>query len=280
MVFTPRGQGLQSRVGRYPDDGFAGLIREIRSSSDAIYPINASSQVYTVDFGTVAANTDYVLTVGNYTLTIASGATPATQAEILAAIQADSYIGSLFTAAAGAGTIITLTHLQPGAMETVTITGGAAAATVVNPTNQAILPLGRWVELSGTANLGDTGLPGVQLAAATTGQPFGVAGISTHAYPRYVDSATGVEVPGFLPGKPLTVLRYGAIWMGFESAVGAGSAVYRRATADGALDKIGYSASAAGTGLVLVEGARVTQASVLTVDGEHIAPVDLSVLGA
>lgn len=278
MVFTPRGQGLQSRVGRYPDDGFAGLIRQITNSVDAIYPIGSSSQVYTVNFGTVATNTDYTLTVNNYSLVIPSGGTAATQAEILAVIQGDSYVGSLFTASTGAGTIIILTHRQPGATETVTIAGGAAAATVANPTAQSILPLGRWVDLASAANLSDLGLPGIKLSVAASGQPFGIAGISTHAYPRYMDPATGEEVAGFVPGKPLTVLRSGSIWLGFESAVGAGAAVYRRATANGALTKIGYSAPAAGTGLVLVAGAQTTQASVLTSDGEHIAPVELSIL--
>lgn len=278
MVYSsaPFGQGFQTRVNRYPDAGFPGLIREVRSSVNAIYPVSAGFQLAAVTLGTVVANTNYVFTVNGYSVTVNSGALndAAFKTAVIAALQADSQINGLFVVTAGATTVVNLTHRVRGASEVVTVSGGAAAVAITEPTAQSILPLGRVVVIDSATDL-DGELPSIKLPAGASPGPFGVCGLASHAYPRLTDS-TGKLTPGFRPGEALSVARIASIWMPFEAAVGAGAAVYYRHTADGALDVLGGLAPASGTGLALLAGATTTGPSTLTSTGELIAPVDIN----
>lgn len=277
MVYTPFGQGLQSRVNERPDDGFPGLVRQIRNSVDAIYPISPNYQETVITLGAVTAATDYRISIAGYTLTINSEAMDdnAFREAVVAQMLRDSQVGSLFRTEES-GTDIKLTHRFRGVSTLVAVTGGVATATTTAPTTQGLLPLGRVVVIDSAQRLDDE-LPSVRLPSGASDRPFGLAGASSHAYPRLIDPATGAPMVGYRAGEALTVLRDCSIWMPIEAECGAGQVLYYRHTASGVKNAMGMIAPAAGAGLALLKGAETTGPSVRMSTGELIVPVDFNI---
>ena len=271
------GMGHQTVGAASAEDGYAGLVRDLRASDTYANAQTTTKQTYVIALGTAANSTEYTITAGGFTISYTSDG-DATQAEIkaglISAFNANADIGQYFSIADTGAAALTLTHRDYGTNTTVSVAGGAAAGTNTAATTSTTLPYGRIVTVGSSATDTD-GLGSVQLPSAT-GQIVAGVTIATHSIPREGEPPT--ETSGYRAQDPVSVAKQADIWVSAEAAFAAADAqVYFRHTADGALANLGVIAPASGTGLDELVGARVQRPSITLSDGTFLVPLTINI---
>lgn len=271
---TTFGKTFQSTVTSYPEAGFPGLIVEALSVGAYIYPLSAAAQSVTVTIGTISASTNYTVTVNTTAVTVNSASlTNAQTASALAdAIKANPYMYARYSVSV-ASDVITLTHRQPSANETVTATGGSVAFANTASTTKANLKLGRVLALDSAVLDGE--LPSAKLPTGSD-LLLGIGGIYGHSDGWARDSSGNVE-RAISPGAAINVVKKGLVYCYAEAAVTAGdSALFYRDTANGSLNQLGAIAPASGTGLTALPAAKAAGNSFTISTGEIVVPVEIN----
>jgi hypothetical protein len=271
---TTFGKNLQTTIGRNPDQGYAGQIREAITVASYIYPYASSAQVATVTIGAVVASTNYTVSVNNTAITVNSAAlTNVLLADALAlALRRNAIAGGRYVVTSAAG-VITMAHRQSGVNEVVTVFGGAATATSVASVPATYLPLGL-VCAQGLA-LVDNELPTLKLPTAATDIIAGIGGVFAHN-DTWVRDASGAAVRGINPGSTASVVKKGNIFVFAESPIAAGSQLFFRHTINGALNQLGAVAGAAGTGLAPLLSAVASASSFVISNGTNVCAIDIN----
>lgn len=271
---TTFGQSLQSGITRYPDQGFPGLISEAISVSSAIYKLAASTQSVVITIGVIAATTNYTVTIAGTAITVNSAALTATQLgdALVTAIRRSPFASGRFSVVAAAG-VLTLTHRNAGANDTVAVAGGAATISNTPAATNINLPLGRIV--AQLDSIVDGQLPTLKLPTASGDIILGAGGVYSHSG-VWVRNANGDLVRGIAPGSACSIVRRGNIFLACEGAIAAGSSLFFRHTANGALTALGSVAGASGTGLAALPSAVASAASFSIASGETIVAVDIN----
>lgn len=249
-MYTPQhGSGLQQQAFALPTVSHPGVFVQNIYSGVYKYPGSTGFQVATVTIGTIAASTNYVLAVNNFTETLNGAALTLANftTAFVAALRANSQINALYVVSSATAGTITLTHRVSGMNEVVAVTGGAAAVATVNSVANDPLPFGRVLVTVPDAVTTDDLMP-VQLPTATNQNVVGIGGAFEIAEHRLI-MPNGSQTYGVAPDNEITALANGVAILEAEVAIPAETVLFWRHTADGALDKRGAVAPAAGTGL-------------------------------
>jgi hypothetical protein len=131
--------------------------------------------------------------------------------------------------------------------------GGAGFAIAISTTAAfaASLPYGRIAVTRttyGLVPLNGASIRTCSLPTAATGDTVIGATIASHSIPQ--QSSNYIITNNFRPFDPMPILNQGTIVLEAEVAIGAYDTLFYRHTANGALNKIGAVAPAAGTGLL------------------------------
>lgn len=263
MVESQRlGIGQQVAVEGRAGIGYPGEAIYVVESATYHNSAADAQQTIAIAVGTPANDTVYTVQVNQHAVTINSGTggagnTDASVGTIAAQLVTGLYrngdISSRFIPVATA-TGLTLTHRYYGISERVSVSGGGAGfvATDNAAALTGIIPYGLAVVRASGATSGrpNCALPNAA-GQAVVGFTYAAAGI-----PREPDSTQLVNgLPGFRRSDPVTVVTKGNLYCLAESAITAGSALFKRHTADGTLTQPGALAGAGGAGLDAVTNA-------------------------
>jgi hypothetical protein len=249
-MYTPQhGSGLQQQAYALPTVSHPGVFIQNIYSGVYKYPAATGFQVATVTIGTIAASTNYTLTVNNFTETLNSAALTLANftTAFVTALRNNSQINALYVVSSAAAGTITLTHRISGMNEVVSIAGGASTISTANSVANDPLPFGRVLVTVPGAVATDDLMP-VQLPSAANQNVVGIGGAFEIAEHRLI-MPNGSQTYGVAPDNEITALGVGVGTIEAEVYIPAETVLFWRHTANGALDKRGAVAPAAGTGL-------------------------------
>jgi hypothetical protein len=121
----------------------------------------------------------------------------------------------------------------------------------------------------------DGQLPTLKLPTASGDIILGAGGVYSHN-DAWVRDANSNLTRGIAPGSACSIVKRGNIFLACEGSIAAGSSLFFRHTANGALNALGSVAGASGTGLAALPSAVAAADSFSIASGETIVAVDLN----
>ncbi|MGC8710964.1 MAG: structural cement protein Gp24 [Leptodesmis sp.] len=264
------GLGNQTYYPLNADRAFAGLA-VYTDKVDTYTNIGTTQQSVAIAIGTAANSTAYTITTLGQTVSITSDDT-ATAAEIgaalVAALRANSVIGSRFAISAADGTTgdFTMAARSYGFDTAVVTSGGGTgyAATNTASVQAATIGYGLVVIKSGTID----GQPGGALPRSSSDVIAGVT-VATHGLP--LPDATATDA-AYRAGDLMSVMSRGTIWCLAEEQIAVNSTLYYRYSGG----TLGMIAASSGTGKAALSGFRPAEASITLRDGTILCKVDVN----
>lgn len=291
MVYSSPGSfglGNQTRIPRYADPGYPGLIKQLIKSDPYVNLAAGGNTSFLVAIGTTADSTNYSFTAYGRTVTVNSGTSSTaanTQTLLIAAIKADSILAGRFTVAPTTTTTFTVTDRVYNNPSVASVSGGGTgyAITPTTVSGATQIPYGRMLITKATypkgnmpfTGLGVSEIPSVSLPTASSDIEAGIS-IASHALPRL--GLDPFSTSGARANDLIAALTQGSIWVQAESAIARGNTMYYRNAANGALTLLGAFAGASGTGLVAPTKFAVIpdDDSTTLYDGTIIVPVSIN----